>query len=106
MELNEKTIQEVMEFLQGLAPIAALIPEFSKITKPLVKAIADAIAENLAEFKDVIEQANIFLVQNRVNRIARYQAATFTRQEAIMLSMADGVQLETALRNYSKSTSK
>lgn len=95
------TMEELQEFM-GYAEVAE---EF----RPIVKEVIKKGASFLAELAPAVESFRSFGVSSRIKSVAQYKDAGFSKEESILMTIADSQALRDCLSkvgNNQKSSTK
>lgn len=73
------------EDLQGLIEILSEAENF----RPIVKAVLDTVKSYGAEIEELPKKFSQWLVKNRIESVAAYEEAGFSREDAITMTLDD-----------------
>lgn len=88
-------VQEILGLIQN-----------AEMYRPVVQGVLNAAKSYGPELKDLLSTINNGLVDLRIEAIARYQAAGFTREEAILMSINTSHALSEAIKINNRSNGK
>lgn len=88
------SMEEIMQHV-------ALLDEAENF-KPIAKKVLGVIESYAKELEEPLDKLSNKMRQSRVDSIEFYKSKKFTKQEAILLSLADSVALQEALKSYTK----
>lgn len=83
------TVEDLNEIIEILNEAEAI--------RPLVKGVITVLKSFSSELKDIPESISSWVVANRVRAIKQYEAAGFTRDDAILMTLDDMQRLQKGL---------
>lgn len=70
--------------------------------KPIAKQIISSIESYASELKEPFEKISRWIVQNRIDSIKQYEAAGFSREDSILMTLDDIRAVRKVNENLSK----
>lgn len=87
------TVEDLNEIIEMLNEAEAI--------RPLVQGVITVLKSFSGELKDIPEAFSGWVVANRIRAIKQYEAAGFTRDDAILMTLDDMQRLQKGLEKVS-----
>ena len=94
MKLGKDELQELLELVSNVEAF-----------KPLVRAVLDALKSYSDELKEIPEAITRWAVATRIETIKQYEAAGFSREDAVLLTL-DAVYAASKISERTRVSSK